>query len=74
MFQFFLMWASEPPTVASDPFRGQSLKNEEQKSSPLRYQGEAMLNTDTKTIYQTIVLPVQLVLNKESKDPVTLNE
>ena len=29
---------------------------------------------DTKTIYQTSVLPVQLVLNKETKDPLTLNE
>jgi len=29
---------------------------------------------DAKTIYQTSVLPVQLVLNKETKDPLTLNE
>jgi len=29
---------------------------------------------DTKTIYKTSELPVQLVLNKETKDPSTLNK
>jgi len=70
MFQFFLMWASEPPTVASDPFRGQSLKNEEQKSSPLRYQGEAMLNTSTlKQFIKRSYCPYNWYLTKNRKTP-----
>ena len=31
-------------------------------------------NIDTKTIYQTSILPIQLVLDKETKDLITLNE
>ena len=73
MFQFFLMWASEPPTVTSGPFGDNPSKTKNSRSLRVVVTNEKECRKH-RHIYQTIVLPVQLVLNKETKDPLTLNE